>query len=377
MSKLSINQYLGIACAIITSILIGVFGYLKPFHNWDMIPYVAAAYQYDGLRNEKLLQATFAEVKAEVTPSEYMELTTGYYRQTLSENPVALEENINFYSVRPLYILMIRTINYYFGTSYLRATNIISCIFSTLAILTLFLIFNPLNYIEIALFPAVMVAVGFPSLARLSTPDAVASFMALLALWSLLRPSKLGYLIAVVLPYVRPDYIIFSVLLSIHTYIFVSKRWGVSVLIGALISYVAIAEMMNGYGWVKTFNFAFIDMTPFPNDAQVSHRVADYVKPYYVCLHEFIHGPLFIPLVASCLVTLSYNPVRIERVHIFGISTAFFTLHTMVWPIYETRYFIWCIGITYLVLIKEASTICGFVSKLSKRGEIRSGGARV
>jgi hypothetical protein len=43
-----------------------VFGVSHPKHNWDMIGYVASAHYQDGLRGERLLATTYADVQNEV-----------------------------------------------------------------------------------------------------------------------------------------------------------------------------------------------------------------------------------------------------------------------------------------------------------------------
>jgi len=350
------GKYIGLFCAIATSIAIGGLGYARPSHNWDMIAYIATAYNYAGVGGERLLQATLAETKAEVTPSEYQELTTSNdYRRTVSEDTTALEENINFYSVRPLYIVGLRILKDYLAIPYARGTYIISSIFAALSVLTLYFIFCPMNYVQLALFPAIIVTTGFVGLARSSTPDALATFLALLGLWGVARASKLTVLIAFILPYARPDYIILSVLMSIHTYLVVSRRWGVFSLITSFASYAIIMKFTNGYGWLTAFNFAFINVTPFPAKMVISRNLGDYVKPYYVCAKNFLDSAFFIPLAATCLLAIGHYSISTTRAQIFVISVAFFLLHLLVFPSYDPRFFLWCIGITSMFLFEQAS----------------------
>lgn len=43
----------------ISAIAVIAIGLMRPYHNWDMIGYVAAAYHKDGYRGEDLSQLTF------------------------------------------------------------------------------------------------------------------------------------------------------------------------------------------------------------------------------------------------------------------------------------------------------------------------------
>jgi hypothetical protein len=176
------------------------------------------------------------------------------------EDATALEENINFYSVRPLYIVGLRILKDYLTIPYARGTYIISSIFAALSVLTLHFIFCPMNYVQIALFPAIIDN-------RLC--------------WS----SKV-----------------------IDT---------------------------------RCFSHFFGSLRP------LSH--------HYVCARDFLDSAFFIPLAATCLLTIKHYSTSTARAQIFVISVAFFLLHLLVFPSYDPRFFLWCIGITSMFLFEQVS----------------------
>ena len=72
-----IAEYVGVGQALATAMAVLVLGCTNPADNWDIIGYVAATHQYDGVQGENLHQATFNEIKAEVTSNTYRKLTEG------------------------------------------------------------------------------------------------------------------------------------------------------------------------------------------------------------------------------------------------------------------------------------------------------------
>jgi hypothetical protein len=366
-----VADYVGVGSALATAIAVFVMGYSKPAHNWDMIGYVAAAHQYDGVQGEDLRQATFNEIKAEVTPNEYLELTGAdprtaddqTYPKTVAENPVALEQSIRFYSVRPFYIWLTRTFAHNLGTSYARATYTISAIFAASSVLVLYLIFFPLTWLEIILFPAIIFSSGFGFLAKFSTPDALAGAVSLAALLALSRQSYWTCLSAVVLPLVRPDYVLLSLLLGIYVTLFLSKKLGVATLVTSGLTCLAAYHFGQGYGWLTQFNVHFFKYSPFPADMIISHQIGQYLSAYYACIRDFIQSALFIPIVATGALIWEIYPKHKNIFHAFLISLGFFALFLLVFPDFNRRYFTWFIALTFMTLIRASSNIGIFGSR--------------
>ena len=127
---------------VLVATAVGVFliGVSRPLHGWDMIGYVASAYQLDGYRGHDLLSRTFSDVRADVDDDTFTILTQGEgriernYRETVHVDPIALTQQIPFYSIRIAYVELMRAVSL-LGPNYSRSSYIISATFASLAVL--------------------------------------------------------------------------------------------------------------------------------------------------------------------------------------------------------------------------------------------------
>jgi len=150
-----------IAAVAATVLFVGV---TRPMHNWDMIGYVASAH---------------AEVRDEVGPEVFTVLTTGNdYRRQVFQSAQALQEQLPFYSIRVVYVEMIRGLGL-FGVAYPRATYLIGAFFSAVSAAALGIICVR-ALLSVCVLPLVVLVTGFLQLAPLSTPDSLALSGALL-----------------------------------------------------------------------------------------------------------------------------------------------------------------------------------------------------
>ncbi len=170
-----------------------------------------AAISKDGYRGSDLTRKTYDEIRKEVRSKTFSQLTTGKYRETVFADPSSLEQQIPFYSVRVGYIELIRLLKN-IGLSYAKSTYVISAIFASLSVLMLGLIILKTG-VPMGMLPVVIAVAGYTELAALSTPDAMACFFSLLAIYSLMTGGRLVFLIAALLPLIRTDFIVLSGLL--------------------------------------------------------------------------------------------------------------------------------------------------------------------
>jgi hypothetical protein len=121
---------------VITSAMILVLGLQKPFHNWDMIAYVAAAHKQDGLQGKDLSLATYEDIKREVGSTDFQPLIEGKYRASVFDDPNSLDQQLPFYNIKVVYIELMRLLKQV-GITYPIATYLISACFASASILLL------------------------------------------------------------------------------------------------------------------------------------------------------------------------------------------------------------------------------------------------
>jgi hypothetical protein len=167
-----VGTYLVTTFTLMCCLLMGI---LKPFHNWDMIGYTAAAYHADGFRGKDLSDRTYSAIKDEVTPEKFAYLTqSDHYKKTVFENPSSLEQQIPFYSIRVIYVRLVQSLGR-MGMAYPRATYVLAAVFSAASVVVLSVLFAKLG-VTIAALPVVVFISSFVAIARNSTPGLACLF---------------------------------------------------------------------------------------------------------------------------------------------------------------------------------------------------------
>ena len=333
----------------------------RPHYNWDMIGYVAAAYYEDGYRGRSLLKQTYSEVQSEVGADTFKNLIYGEpdrdYRNTIFLDPVALNQQIPFYSIRVLYVEAIRLLKKV-GITYSRATHIISAIFATMSVVVLAMIASEVR-VKLFVTPIIILSTGFIDLGRYSTPDAMACFFSLLCMLAVLKRSFISLVLAVVMPLIRTDFIILSLLIA--SYEFFSRWKYVSVAAAAvsLAIYFAINYLHADYGWLTIFNFSLIGITPYPAKLIASTSIMDYIRAYIRGIVGLV-SQLSAALFALALFSVTATNVRSKKkaMVLVVIPLGFVLVHFALFPVYFPRFFVFAeaLVLLWLFLQLEEST---------------------
>jgi hypothetical protein len=328
---------------VCASALVFLVGVAQPIHNWDMIGYVASAYFEDGYRGAELSSRTYEAVRAEVGSDEFAGLTQGEYVETVFKDPSSLEQQLPFYSIRVVYVELMRGLKLA-GVEYPKATYLISAVFAALSVIVLGAIISAGGIPFLAL-PVVLVASGYVHLSQLSTPDALACFFSLWAMYCLLSKQRLVFLISAILPLMRTDSILLCALIMAYEYWRGQKTLSWISFLCSLAAYVLINRWHGNYGWLTLFNFNFIQSTPFPADLVLSHRLADYWPPYVSTFLYLLIEPgaqTLIYLLCIYVLVLYRDEARtFAGLHAFiAIPVGVIVLRLLLFPNYEDRYFV-------------------------------------
>ena len=194
---------------VLTGILL--FSAFRPFHNWDLIPYIACALEWEGV--EDVHAETYRIIGTELPDPTFSVLTAGEYRERCYRDSAFFVDRLPFYRVKPLYIGMVR-LGRMWGlpwTFAVRLPSLIALLAIGLLLWTWFRSFLPplhrvlVTSLSLAIFPVT-------ELARLSTPDGLAVFFLLLCFYLIERkhrPSPLLFLSLFLAVIARVDYALY------------------------------------------------------------------------------------------------------------------------------------------------------------------------
>ena len=189
--------------AIYFALVVYCISYLNhPLHNWDVLGYVAAAHSFEEKDPQALHKFTFDQVRKSVSDQTYKALASppgdepqAVYRRTMSKNPYAFYEQLQFYQIRPVYTGSIYLLSK-LGVNIVYATHLISGIAVVVGIMILYLLckaFLAGPFVYLAPFFAIVF--GALDLVRYSTPDGLAFCAVITSAYLFLKDNKMWLLL--------------------------------------------------------------------------------------------------------------------------------------------------------------------------------------
>lgn len=334
---------------LVVFLAIGLLAYCvkRPLYNWDMIGYVASAHARNGLSGAQLSERTYADVKQSVPTDVFVELVTGPYRSAVYADPKSLEQQVPFYSIRVLYVELIRALGSW-GVSPVRSSHVLSAIFAALSVFPVAGILARSGVTFLAL-PVVVAASGLLELGRLSTPDALTTFCALTSVHFLLAGRmKAAGLIFACLPLLRTDFVILSSALAYYCWYHGERRLATTSAFLALFLYVVVVQASGGYGWQTVFNFTFIQASPYPADMQPSFEWRSYANIYTTfdqAIFQHAHWILYALALIPAFGDLLKNRMTKQDLLMYWVPVFFVFVHLLFFPAYMQRFFVFSAAI--------------------------------
>ena len=143
-----------------------------------------------------------------------------------------------------------------------------------------------------------------------------------------------------VLPLIRTDFYIYTVLLSFVGDYRLAHR--MSIILFGFLSYLSAVFGVSGYGYLKTLKFTLAGPFPYPNDIIWSYGIHEFLEWYKNLLLELIlRLEFYVILIATSLFFAMryYKKMRPEdRVLIILIGFVF--SHLVLFPAYMQRFFV-------------------------------------
>lgn len=265
---------------IFFSLIVFLAGCNKPEYNWDVIGYVASIYSMHGLKGEELRVATYTDVESSVSKKSFHHLIEGSYNSTVYADSKALEQQLPFYRIRYLYLVLCDSLSGFLG-SVSFSTVVVSALFSSLIYLTVSFYFIN-NSSLIVLMPLVMGYFGITELARLSTPDSMAIFLALVAVLYFNSARLLTLILVSIIPLVRTDYVILVAILFLYRFFNGGRKYEYVFFVISILLYFVVNRYADNYGYFVIFNFTLIpnELKAYPAEMLLSKNPVDYMLAY-------------------------------------------------------------------------------------------------
>lgn len=358
LAQKSTSRIFNAAVVVFTFLAVLISGMGFPRHDWDLIGYVASVYKADGLDGKELKAAVYEDVLSEVGGKEFSLLTGGgeygEYRATVYRDPQALEEQIPFYSIRPLYLVAIKLLHFLSG-SYSSASCLASTLFASLCVLAASGILAQQGIPQIFL-PAILVFSGLPHISRYATPDSLACLFSLGLVFFFLKRSTFSLVLAALLPLVRTDFVLLSLLFAVVAFWFLPRRWVVLSALSAVAFYIAVNKMNGNYGYLTVFNFTFLGFDPYPASMEISTDAGEYAGVYAKGLALAVLHPHFLAyfLALASLLNGFWTRGRLDEVDCsLIVSAAFVVCHLALFPAYWDRFFLFSVIMALIYMIKR------------------------
>ncbi len=281
MKRILVSAYLAIAIGM------AWYAFLHPYHNWDLIPYVAVVLSYDESDPEVVHQRAYEEVRRSVPDQVYAEMTGGPYRREMEANVPYFTQQLPFYKIRPLYTGLI-LLGHRAGIPVVKAA-LASSVLPGLVICAVILVWL-LRYFDAAWASVLSVlvagATGVTEVSRLATPDALSAALLILSVFLFTggkhaRPAAALLVLSIL---ARTDNIL-PALLVLGYFRFYESNGGTMHWLDHLVSsvlcivaYLGAAGLAGGYSWAVVFHHTFLGRIGNPAEFHSGIGTADYLR---------------------------------------------------------------------------------------------------
>jgi hypothetical protein len=250
---------------VVCSVVLFAFSFYRPYHNWDMIIYAACARSFEVHDKEELHASTYHELEQSVPAATYRALTSGNYRQTVSEDANAFAQQLPFYQIRVLYNALVYALAT-IGVNVFAATHLVSALSAIAGLWIVLLTFRPYTRAYLLfLLPPFAVAFGLLDVAKYSTPDGLA-FLAVCSMAYCLVRRHPGMLVLLPLSVlVRTDLILLALIVTSYL-IFVARQWRLAAIASvalAVAGYILVNVGYGHYGLSVAYYMTFIEAVAY------------------------------------------------------------------------------------------------------------------
>lgn len=336
------------SCAIVVSVLL-------PSHNWDVIGYIASAKAFEETSSDSLQAFTYSQLRNSLTEEKFEQLSNGnVYRYNVYTDATAFAEQLAFYQVRPVYVLLVYVM-YKIGINIVFSTHLISGLSVATAILLMyFMLREYISNVLLYSLPVLATVFGVISLARLSTPDGLA-FLATMVCAYLYVKAKYSILLPIctLVVAIRSDLILFIIPLLFFVLV-LKKVTPLATVISAGISIgvvVAIEVLFSYPGWATVMYHTHVMLLSHPISSVPTLTVQQYLAVLQMGVLDLLNDRtlllfLAIEIYAIYLIVLCKSPhtiltkLRSSPFAVLALVSLFFVAsHFLAFPSVWERFF--------------------------------------
>ncbi len=267
--------------------LLSVWAVHQPQYTWDVVGYVGAS--ITSTNPEAIYKQTFAVMNPIIADDANTQVQPDNpYRADVAKNPYHFAEQIPFYSIKPIYIDLIRGFHRG-GLSYARSAVAISAVSSFALAVLLWLWLSP--YLAglplVACCTMIMLSPNILGLARWATPDCLATFVAALGFYLILDRKLYFWGCAVLMCdiWIRTDALVLAGIIFFVLWVRAKLDFPqfASLCVLSLGSYFAINHFAGNYGWPILFYNSFLGGVIAPGEVALHVSKSVY-------LHQVVRG---------------------------------------------------------------------------------------
>lgn len=339
------------AAVIIFVLFMGVLcgvAWFNPFYNWDVLPYTALV-EVSSSDPVTLHADAYRAIEHDAPPSIVRsfkgEGPDPRYRRDMVSNPWHFAEQLPFYSVKPLYLLLLAAIHRAGPSGPEAATLVSVCSFAILGLVLFVWMRRSAGGLLAAVGTGLLLSTAeFIGTGAETTPDALFAALALVAIFLVFAEKRTfaGLCILSVLPLVRADGLVLLALVLAYlvwTSPEFSRKYAFILLVAEVLVMEGIKWLAGGYGFETLFYHSFVVRIPAP--AELNLHVT--WRQYFHALHMYVleaittHIPLYLLLgLASLKASRGHGVLR----YVAWLGLAYMAIHILAFPIADSRFLV-------------------------------------
>lgn len=324
---------------------------MDPVIDWDILPYIACALEFEESDPETLHRKTYEVVESNVSAETFERLTErGDYRSTMYAEPDLFVAQLGFYRVKPLYYTLLY-LGYEAGLPMLDASVLISVIASIIIALLLgFWVYSYYPGIKgVGIWLLILLFVQLPEISSYSSPDALGGLFVFLAGYLFIEKGRpyMGLAALVLSMLARPDNVIFAGLIVIYVGItnveqIKVPRLRAGIMLAALVVvHFVMGHYFRTYSWSTMLQHMISGTTLDPNAVDIEFSLSMYLSKFLGNIPELTayRFPAIIFVIFLTLVIARWKFLSPDRyMHIGAVLILVFAIRYVLYPVLMERF---------------------------------------
>lgn len=349
---------LGVLFLLAYTAAVALAGFFFPENNWDMVAYLAIVLEKAIGDPQVLHQTTWDIIRRSVPPGDFVVLTEDRpYRVAQYTDASGFYSMLGFYRVKWLYVQTIAALSHVMDP--VTAMRVISSAASAgigLAVMGWLMWARRLAWAPLAV--AALLVAGFGYVARLATPDALATLFFLVGVLAYLRGRETVVAMMLAAAFLtRPDHLAFiGVFMVVTAYMRPASLGAVAAFIVCAAMYVPLTAAAGHPGWWVQFWFTDVEYVPTIAGFHPDFSLVVYLKALVQSIVRVLveEGWFGLMIAAVCgwlaLEAADMRPGARERALLVALLLAM-AAKFVILPLHEARfYFAYVIAFAMVVI---------------------------